>query len=122
MIQGPLIAESLRPGARLEGLGATLVSIERWAQKHAPGHPPETSTLIRFESSEPPERLAAALAEVLDDAPAQGDPDLRAGEERFVVFPKRVFRCRLDGLAGRAVAQEYARSLGVLPQQVAWGE
>ena len=122
MVQGYVIAESLRPGARLGGLKATLVDIERRAARNAAGDQPKTWTFIRFESSDAPERLAAALAEVLDDAPARWYTDFRSGDERFVVFPKRVFRYRLGDRAGRAEAQEYARSIGVPSRQVDWDE
>lgn len=122
MIRGYLIGESMRPGSRLEKLKATLVDVERHPVKNAVPNQPNVWTVVHFDSADEPERLAASLAEVLDDAPSHWYTDFKAGDEKFVIFPKRVFRYRIGDRARREEAQDYARSIGIPPRQVDWEE
>jgi len=120
MIRGYLIAESIKPGSRLEGIPMTLTKIIRKRQKNASTNQPSIWTTIDFETAASAEQLADALAAVLDDAPSVWYTDFTSGEERFVVFPKRVFRYRPDDALGRREAWGYGQSLGIPPSQLDW--
>jgi hypothetical protein len=68
MPAGYVIAESIRPGSRLEGFPFTLTRIERSTVDTATGDQPSAWTMIQFEfPTEEAERLATALAAVLDE-------------------------------------------------------
>jgi hypothetical protein len=120
MIRGYLIAESIKPGSSLEGIPMTLTKIVRRRQKNASTDQPSIWTTIDFETAASAEHLADALAAVLDDAPSVWYSDFTSGEERFVVYPKRVFRYRRDDALGRREAWSYGQSLGVPPSQLDW--
>lgn len=60
MSRGTLIAESLKLGCSLEGLALTLSKITREVASDASGNQPSIWTVIEFETSERPERLANA--------------------------------------------------------------
>ena len=120
MIRAYLICESMRPGASLSDLHASLVRIERETVNSAAQNQPKIWTLVSFESSLDPEALSSKFADILDDDPSMWYTHFRAGEEMFVVFPRRVFRYRVGDPAERARAQDYARSIGV--PQIDWDE
>ncbi len=120
MVTGVLIAESLRVGATLEGVPLTARKIWRIDPEDTMSGQPSAWTLIQFEAAEadaPP--LAAALAAVLDDAPGWY-ADFHSATEKFVVFPRRVFRYRRGDRAARAEAEAHARSLGIPDAQIDW--
>jgi hypothetical protein len=82
---GPyIIAESMRPGARLDRFHLTPARIER---------------------------LADALADVLDERGWYTDFELDG--DKVVIFPHRIVRYRRGDRAARAEAEAYRRSLGI---------
>jgi hypothetical protein len=67
MIEGTLIAESIRAGAELDGVYLITRKTRRAPQGDVSAGQPELWTLIEFEAEEPAaEALAEALAKVLD--------------------------------------------------------
>jgi len=127
MIRSYLIAESIKPGCRLENLRLNLVRVERKPQGNAAPHQPKVWTFIEFDADEDPDRLAGALSEVLDDTPLEGVPhawysDFRWQDERFVIFPHKVIRYRLGDRDRLGAAKEYALTVGVPPPQADWEE
>jgi hypothetical protein len=120
MIRGTLIAESIKPGSSLKGIPIGVTEISRNIARNASADQPRIWTLIKFETTEKAERLADALAEVLDDKPSVWYCDFTDGDERFVVYPKRVFRYRRGDALGRREAWGYGQSLGVPPSQLDW--
>jgi hypothetical protein len=120
MLTGVLIAESLRVGATLEGVPLTARKLWRIATEDPMVEQPSAWTLIQFEAAETDaQRLAAALAAVLDDAPAWY-ADFHSPAEKFVVFPGRVFRYPRGDRAARVKAEVHARSLGIPEAQLDW--
>ena len=127
MIRAYLIAESIKPGSRLEDLRLNLVRVERKPQRNAAPHQPKVWSFIEFEADEKPDRLASALSEILDDTPLGGMPhswysDFVCQGKRFVIFPHRVIRYRIGDREGLQEARDYARSVGVPPPQADWKE
>jgi len=110
----------MRPGTSLVDLGATLVKVERDTVGNAAPNQPKVWTVVTFETSLEPNRLAEKFSDILDDAPSVWYTHFRAGEDLFVVFPHRIFRYRVGDKTERERAQEYARSLGV--PQIDWDE
>lgn len=122
MIAGYVLAESIRPGARLEGVPLTLTRIERYPVKNATPDQPSVWTTIEFEfAEEEAERVADALAKVLDEH-GGWYTDFAAGGERFVIFAHRIFRYAAGDKTVRAEAEAYGRSVGVPDSQLDWGE
>lgn len=119
MIEGVLIAESLRPGTKLENLGLTVRGISRL---HVPGttaDQPGTWTILDFEADEArAEDLTGAFAEALDQPGWY--VDFRSPGETFVVFPGRVFRYPRGDKAARARAQAHGRQLSIPEPQLDW--
>jgi len=122
MIRGTLITESIRPGSSLKGIPLTLTEISRDVAANATPDQPPIWTGIEFESTEDPTRLSDALAAVLDDKPFVWYCNFTAGDEVFVVYPKRAFRYRRGDAQQRREAQDYGRSRGVPPSQLDWTE
>jgi hypothetical protein len=120
VINGYVLAESIRPGARLEGLDLRLTKVERYRVSDAAPDQPQTWTTIEFETDEDPERLAEALAAILDDEPSRWYTDFASGGTKYVIFPGRVFRYPREDSAGRAEAETYARTLGIPDSQIDW--
>jgi hypothetical protein len=119
---GTLIAESLRTGAKLNGL--YIHEIERVAagdlspEQRAAGFP-ERWTLLHFDvPDQDAERLATTLAAALDEPGWYAD--FHTPAESFVVFAGRVFRYPRGDAAGRARAEAHARGRGVPEAQLDW--
>jgi hypothetical protein len=73
MIEGGLIAESLRVGTNLENLTLTVRKISRFRPGDTTADQPGIWTLLDFEADEAEaDELARAFAAVLDDAEAYG--------------------------------------------------
>jgi len=120
MIEGTLIAESIRAGAELGGVRLVTRKIRRAPQGDVPAGQPELWTLIEFEAEETDaEVLADALAKVLD--PEHGwYADFRTRHETFVVYSGRVFCYPRGDSPGRAEATAYGRSVGVPEHELDW--
>lgn len=123
MIEGCLIAESLKPGTVLEhDEPLRILRVQRVAVGDAEGEPqPGAWTLMYFEAAEAAaDALAALLADCL--IPEGGwYADFTVGEfSHVVVFAGKVFRYRRDDPVGRLAAVQYGRQLGVPEQQLDW--
>jgi hypothetical protein len=122
VIAGVLIAESLRTGARLEGVTLTVGRIIRDDDGDTDAGQPLTWTFIEFEAAlEEADRLAAALSRALDKE-LGWYCDFRSPTETFVVFAERVFRYPRGDRLGRSEAEVHARSMGVPESQLDWPE
>ena len=119
MLAGVLIAESLRPGATLDGLSIIVRRIRRVSQPDATADQASTWTLIDFDLAEAD---AEAFAEIL--AAALDTPgwyaDFRSETETVVVFPNQVFRYARGDSAARAEAAAFGRALGIPESQLDW--
>ena len=121
-IAGVLIAESLRTGARLEGVTLTVRRIARDDDGDTDAGQPLTWTFIEFEAPlDQAEELATALSRALDKR-LGWYCDFRSPTETFVVFAERVFRYRRGDKGGRSEAEAHARSMGVPESQLDWPE
>ncbi len=119
MIEGVLIAESLRVGTSLENLNLAVRKIRRLRPRGGTAVQPAAWTLLDFEADESDaEQLAQSFAAALDEPGWYAD--FHSPAESFVVFPGRVFRYRRGDAAGRGEAQAYARSLGIPEAQLDW--
>jgi hypothetical protein len=119
MIEGALIAESLRVGTNLENLELTIRTISRSQPQGTTADQPGTWTILYFEADEAGAHgLARSLAGALDEPGWYAD--FRSPEKTFVVFPGRVFRYPRGDDAGRAEAQAYGRQLAVPDAQLDW--
>ena len=119
MLNGVLIAESLRAGAVLGDLGVTVTAILRVRPGGTTDDQPDLWTLIDFSAGDGEvDRLASAFAEVLDEPGWY--VDFRTDAETFVIFAGRVFRYPRGDAAGRAAAQRHGRALGVPEAQLDW--
>jgi len=120
---GALLGGSLWPDTVLEGIPLTVTKIYRAALGVAAAGQPEVWTIIEFDV---PGQHAARLAETLSRLLRQEGGwycDFRSADEVFVVFSEKIFRySRGDrgDRAGRAAAEEYARSAGVPEAQIDW--
>jgi len=122
MARGYVLAESMRPGTRLEGLPLTLRAIERSVATTATADQPSVWTALEFDfPDEEAARIADALAAVLD---AHGGwySHFTVGGETFVIYADRVFRYASGNEAERADAQAHGRTLGVPEPQLDWDE
>lgn len=119
MINGVLIAESLRVGAVLDDPRLTVTAMRRVRPEGTAGHQPATWTLIDFAAPEDEtDRLASSFADALDDPGWYAD--FRTDTETFVIYPGRIFRYPRGDPAGRTAAQRYGRALGIPEGQLDW--
>src|SRR5262245_13259183 len=120
MIEGTLIAESVRVGAELDGVRLVARKISRAALGDASAGQPQLWTLIEFEADEQDAGiLADALAKVLEQQHGWY-ADFRTPDETFVVYSGRVFRYDRGDSLGRAEAAAYGRSVGVPEHELDW--
>lgn len=119
MIQGDLLAESLRTGA-VVGVPLSIIEIRRVSITEPGEKQPSIWTHLVFEAADDvAEPLATALATSL--SPEGGwYCDFHTETEKFVVFAGKVFRYRRDDEAGHAAAADYGRSVGVPEPQLDW--
>jgi hypothetical protein len=122
VVTGALIAESLRTGARIEGVTLTVKRIARENAGDSRAGQPRTWTFVEFVAAAgDAERLANVLSRALD--PRLGwYCDFRSATETFVVFSSRVFRYPRGDVDRRAEAEAHARSIGVPASQLDWPE
>jgi hypothetical protein len=119
VIEGTLIAESLRPGTNLQNLGLLIRAISRYRVQGSTADQPDTWTTFDFEADEAQaEELARAFAGALDSPGWY--VDFRSPAETFVVFPGRTFRYPRGDQAGRAEAQAHGRQLAIPEAQLDW--
>jgi hypothetical protein len=119
---GCLIAESLRVGSVIDGLGLTVTKVSRAELGDVDAGQPRIWTFIEFElADEEAEQFADRVEEAL-----QRDGgwycDFRGDAETFVVFAGRTFRYPRGDKQERASAADYARSVGVPDAQLDWPE
>jgi hypothetical protein len=120
MVNGYVIAESMRVGFQISGIPLELTKIERYAVASATAEQPGAWTMIEFKFAESDaERVIAALAEALEERGGWYS-DFSHGGERIVVFAGRVFRYTPGDEAARAEAQAYGREHGVPEPQLDW--
>lgn len=119
---GTLIAESLRVGAAVAGVALQVDKVTRIDAGDVRAGQPATWTFIEFEVElahvdQWIERLERAL-----DANGGWYCDFRSSDETFVVFAGKTFRYPRGDAAGRSLAAEYARAIGVPDRQIDWPE
>ncbi|MGH3153041.1 MAG: hypothetical protein ACRDOB_20265 [Streptosporangiaceae bacterium] len=119
MIEGTLIAESLRVGTNLENLKLAVRKISRLRPEGTAADQPEIWTLLDFETGEAEaDELARAFAGALDQSGWY--VDFRSPAETFVVFPGRIFCYARGDDAGRAETQAHGRQLAIPEAQLDW--
>lgn len=120
MLEGVLIAESLRLGTELAGVPLHITKIARVEVNNAAAEQPQQWTLLDFAAEETnAERLAEQLAGCL--APTGGwYVNYNTTTEAFVIFADKIFRYPRKQAEGRQQAQDYARSIGIPEPQLDW--
>ncbi|MGW2283164.1 hypothetical protein [Streptomyces phaeochromogenes] len=120
MLEGVLIAESLRTGAQLTGIPLRITKLARVEMTDPGQDQPRLWTLLDFAADElEAVRLADQLASSL--LPTGGwYTDFHTSRDTFVVFAGKVFRYPRGQAEGRREAQDYGRSVGVPEQQLDW--
>jgi hypothetical protein len=122
VVTGTLIAESLRPGARLEDITLTVTRIFRENAGDPVAGQPRTWTFIEFAAAAgDADRLATTLSRALDER-LGWYCDFRSATETFVVFADRIFRYPRGDAGRRTEAEAHARSVGVPESQLDWPE
>ena len=119
MLEGTLIAESLRVGTTLADLNLIVRKISRYrAGGTTPGQP-DIWTALDFEADEGD---AAGLAEVFAGVLDQPGwyANFQSPAESSVVFPGKIFRYPRGDVAGRAAAQAHGRQLAIPEPQLDW--
>ncbi|MEV0935321.1 hypothetical protein [Streptomyces phaeochromogenes] len=120
MLEGVLIAESLRAGAQLTGIPLRITKLTRVEMTDPGQDQPRLWTLLDFAADElEAERLADQLASSLSST-GGWYTDFHTSRETFVVFADKVFRYARGQAEGRREAQDYGRSVGVPEQQLDW--
>ena len=119
---GCLIAESLRVGGVLDGIPFTVTKVSQADVGDVGAGQPRTWTFIEFEvADEDAERLSRSLERALQ--PTGGwYCDFRSDAETLVVFAGRSYRYPRGDIAGRSLAADHARSVGVPEAQLDWPE
>jgi len=119
MIDGTLIAESLRAGTTLDDLRLTVRTISRYRAGGTTQDQPGVWTAIEFEADE---AIAAELAQAFADVLAEPGwyVNFQSPAESFIVFPGRIFRYPRGDASGRADAQAYGRRLAIPDPQLDW--
>lgn len=119
MLEGTLVAESIRPGATLDDLRLTVRKIIRHEPDDTAPERPVIWTDIYFEADESEaDGLAQKLAAAID-APGWY-ADFRSDSETVVIYRGRVFRYPRGDAAGRERAVAHGRAQGVPEHQLDW--
>jgi hypothetical protein len=120
MLTGALIAESVRIGTTLEGVGLVLRRMWRGEVSNVAANQPDTWTIIEFGAdSELAEELAETLAGVLDGPGWYASFEVDDGRV-FVVFPGQVFQYVRSDQVAHAETIAYALAAGVPETQCDW--
>jgi len=119
MLNGLLLKESLDDLRVLDLL--RVIKTETWQVGNAAEGQPPVWTALSFEA---PVGQADAITEALSGALKERGWYINASTDAlvYVIFPRKVFRYPKGDGAQRAVAQAYARSVGVPESQLDWGE
>lgn len=121
MANGVLIIESLRAGAKLEGVPLTVRSLVRVEMTGVADYQPPVWTIVEFETPDATvDLLAEQFAEALDTPGWY--VDFHTSADVFVVFPGKVIKYARGDDRARSEAKKYARSVGVPESQLDWGE
>ena len=119
MIEGTLIAESLRVGTNLEHLSLTVTKISRYRAGGTTPEQPDVWTVFEFEADETvADDLARAFAGALDEPGWY--VNFQSPAQAFVVYPGKIFRYPRGDGEGRAEAQAYGRRLAIPEPQLDW--
>jgi hypothetical protein len=119
MLEGTLIAESLRVGTILTDLNLTVRKISRYRAGGTTPDQPSIWTVLDFEADESDAReLAEVFAQVLD--PSGWYVNFQSPADSFIVFPDKIFRYPRGDTAGRAAAQAHGRQLAIPDPQLNW--
>lgn len=118
VVNGVLIAESVRPGQKLDGL--VMTTFERWENPAPAAGQPSVWTILRFESTCDADELAEMFSDVLD-APGWY-VDFESDGQKFVVYPGKIFTYAAGDASGRAEAIAYGKLAEVPDDQLDWGE
>ncbi|MEU9955057.1 hypothetical protein [Streptomyces sp. NPDC050982] len=120
MLEGVLIAESLRAGAQLTGIPLQITKLTRVEMTDPGQDQPRLWTLLDFAADElEAQRLADQLASSLSST-GGWYTDFHTSRDTFVIFADKVFRYPRGQAEGRREAQDYGRSVGVPEQQLDW--
>ncbi|MFD5125717.1 hypothetical protein [Streptomyces sp. NPDC058385] len=119
MLEGVLIAESLRVGSQLAGIRLQVTNLKRIEVTSAADDQPRLWTLLDFtaDESEAPQ-LADQLASCLSTGTWY--TDFHTSTDIFVIFANKAFRYPRGQAEGRQEAQDYGRSIGIPEQQLDW--
>ena len=119
MLEGTLIAESLRVGTALADLNLIVRKISRYRAGGTTPDQPDIWTTLDFEADDSEARkLAEVFAGVLDRPGWY--VNFQSPAESFVVFPGKIFRYPRGDAAGRAAAQAHGRQLVIPESQLDW--
>lgn len=120
MLEGVLIAESLRVGAQLTGVPLQITKLTRIEMTSVADDQPRRWTLLDFTAAElEAQRLADQLASCLSST-GGWYTDFHTATDTFVIFANKVFRYPRGQAEGRRAAQDYGRTVGVPEQQLDW--
>jgi hypothetical protein len=120
MINGAIVAESLRVDHALENIPLTMKKVERL--EAGVEEQPRRWTLIWFEAADADaDQLADELSRALEAA-GGWYADFHSDSHVTVVFFGRIFRYRRGDQVERAKVENYARSVGVPDVQLDWAE
>lgn len=120
MLEGVLIAESLRTGAELTGIPLQITKLTRIEVTNAGDDQPRLWTLLDFAAEEPEaQHLADQLASCLSST-GGWYTDFHTPADTFVIFANKVFSYPRGQAEGRREAQDYGRSVGIPEQQLDW--
>ncbi|MGQ0776170.1 MAG: hypothetical protein ACT4NY_17380 [Pseudonocardiales bacterium] len=121
MIEGILIAESLREGTSLDGLRLVVRKLSRWTISDTAEYQPNVWTIIQFSGDDlDPNMLAKQFADALDTP--SWYVDFHTTETKYVVFPGKVFRYPRGDTGRRAEVVAYAKMVGVPDTQLDWSD
>ncbi|MFB7650514.1 MULTISPECIES: hypothetical protein [unclassified Streptomyces] len=120
MLEGVLIAESLRAGSELTGVPLQITKLTRVEMTNVGDGQPRLWTLLDFTAEEAEaRRLADQLASCLSST-GGWYADFHTQFDTFVIFANKVFRYPRGQAEGRREAQDYGRRVGVPEQQLDW--
>jgi hypothetical protein len=121
MVEGTLLAESLKIGAELSVAGLRLMRVSRRdVSASVSATQPPVWTFLEFEADDV---MAGPLAEALARSLlAEGGwyADFRAADDHVIVFAGKIFRYQRGDQDGRAEAMDYGRAMRVPEHQLDW--